>query len=346
MRFLGVLGRRLSCAAVTVQATSSCGSEEFRFGLLTDIQYCDCADATNFAGTEMRAYRDLGGTRAAAKAFGEHKVSFAAQLGDLIDGQNAGKYGTGLQNGRRSEAALATVLEALGSEIQYVHSIGNHELYSWSLPELRSGAHPLQQRNHTIAQDDKAYFSFQLGSWLFVQLNTYEESLMTGHTELLRRHNPRVLDSPPGKVDYFADLSGEELRFVPFNGACGARQRAWLRDVLQDTDKHVVILTHIPLCPHAASWRNVPWDAPELLQLLDEFADKVVCVFAGHSHRGGSCQTNNGIWHHTIPALLTHADSFGLVTAYHDRLELRPRGAFRAVLGGADRLVMAARGPR
>lgn len=336
---LGILGQRLSCAAL-VQASYS-SSEEFRFGLLSDVQYCDCDDAMNFAGTEMRRYRCLDGTREAAAAFSRQKVAFAAQLGDLIDGQNAGKYGAGLKTGRTSESALATVVAALGNETKYVHSVGNHELYSWSLDQLCSAEHPLQRGNHEIARGGKTYFSFEIGSWLFVQLNPYQESLMTGHDELLRRHNPRVLDASPSKVDYFQDLAGDKLRFVPFNGACGRDQRAWLRNLLSRTDKHVVIFTHIPLCPGAASWRNVAYDSPELLGILDEFAHKVVVVFAGHSHRGGVCQTNNGIYHLTIPALLTHRSSFGIVSAHENRLELLPAGDFREkVLSGLETLVM------
>lgn len=69
----------------------------FSFGVIADIQYCDCDDATNFAGTEHRKYRDtLRQTELAVASWNQAKVNFVVQLGDLIDGQNAGGYGAGL----------------------------------------------------------------------------------------------------------------------------------------------------------------------------------------------------------------------------------------------------------
>eukprot|EP00966_Prymnesium_polylepis_P276803 6395248-Prymnesium_polylepis.1 len=47
---------------------------QFTFGIIADIQYCDCDDATNFAGTETRAYRDsLRQTRLAVDSWNDHK---------------------------------------------------------------------------------------------------------------------------------------------------------------------------------------------------------------------------------------------------------------------------------
>lgn len=328
---IGQLGRRLSLTAAAT--TTMLEQEEFRFGLLTDIQYCDCPDAENFAKTEMRRYRGcLDGARSAAARFREERVAFVAQLGDLIDGQNAGKYGAGLKQGRQSEKALGEVLETLGGDTRYVHSIGNHELYSWSLDELCSSSHPLNQNNHEISRDKRSYFSFEIDSWLFVQLNPYEESMMTGNVELLRKHNPRIVDAEPGTVDYFSDLEGDKLRFVPFNGACGREQREWLEDLLSRTEKNVVVFSHLPLSAKAASWRNVAHDAPEILEILETHKDKVFAVFAGHSHNGGYSKTN-GISHVTVPALLTHRQSYALVTAYRDRLVLEASGATVDIVG-------------
>ena len=68
----------------------------FRFGVIADIQYCDCKTAGNFAGTEQRNYR--GALAQVKRAVGQWNALsprplFVAQLGDLIDGQNAGGYG-------------------------------------------------------------------------------------------------------------------------------------------------------------------------------------------------------------------------------------------------------------
>ena len=83
----------------------------FRFGLIADIQHCDCDDATNFAGTETRRYRSTpaqaGRAVAGWNALREPECAFVLQLGDLIDGQNAGGYGAGLSfDAPQSDVAL------------------------------------------------------------------------------------------------------------------------------------------------------------------------------------------------------------------------------------------------
>ena len=70
----------------------------FRFGVIADIQYCDCDSASNFGGSEVRNYRGtLEQTRKAVALWNglDPTPLFVAQLGDLIDGQNAGAYGAG-----------------------------------------------------------------------------------------------------------------------------------------------------------------------------------------------------------------------------------------------------------
>ena len=81
--------------------------------------------------------------------------------------------------------------------------------------------------------------------------------------------------------DYFKGMSGPDggetpaMRFVPFNGGVSREQLAWLRGELADAaarGERVVVLTHNPLHPAAASWRNVAFDAPELLDALHAHA--------------------------------------------------------------------------
>ena len=107
---------------------------QFRFGVIADIQYCDCDTATNFAGTEVRNYRGtLAQAQDAVALWNSMGVQFVVQLGDLIDGQNAGGYGAGLKfEEPQSEQALSRVASALaGSDAPIYHAIGNHELYNF-----------------------------------------------------------------------------------------------------------------------------------------------------------------------------------------------------------------------
>lgn len=94
-----------------------------------DIQYCDCDDASNFAGTEIRAYRgSLSQTAQAVAHWNACGVDFVVQLGDLIDGQNAGKYGAGLHfDEPQSEVAFSAVASELAQcRVPIFHAIGNH----------------------------------------------------------------------------------------------------------------------------------------------------------------------------------------------------------------------------
>ena len=63
---------------------------------------------TNFAGTETRKYRGtLAQTHRAVEHWNSLDLKFVANLGDLIDGQNAGGYGAGWRRmaARRGEPA-------------------------------------------------------------------------------------------------------------------------------------------------------------------------------------------------------------------------------------------------
>ena len=67
-------------------ARSEAAPAALRFGLVTDIQYCDVDDAQNYGGTETRFYRgSLEGAKRAADGFREAKsdggLAFVAQLG-------------------------------------------------------------------------------------------------------------------------------------------------------------------------------------------------------------------------------------------------------------------------
>lgn len=330
---------RTGCAAAFVwtQSTELEKKKLFSFGILADIQYADIDDASNFGKTEFRYYRQsLEGARKAGRAFQDEHVSFVAQLGDLIDGQNGGTYGAGLGRGRTSEDALTKVLNVLSAyEGPYYHAVGNHELMNFQNPNILNDKFNDQ---HVIAKQ-KNYFSFHQNNWTFVMLNAYENSLelpadSEGYKEaeiILRRENPQVVNAGNGKVDFFRGLDGDRQRFVPFNGAYGEKQLQWLQnelDTARQKGHSVVLFSHTPVHPNSASWRNVNYDAPDLLNLLKDYHDVVTAVFAGHSHRGGYYfDAESGISHTTVQAILTHVDSFGIVDVFTDDLRLRGFGA-------------------
>ncbi|KAL1496478.1 hypothetical protein AB1Y20_016432 [Prymnesium parvum] len=319
----------------------------FSFGVIADIQYCDTDDASNFAATETRRYRDtLRQAGLAAQSWNEAGVLFVAQLGDLIDGQNAGGYGAGLRfDGPQSEVAFEKVVTELQRcTAPMYHAIGNHELYNFDWPSLRRKLN-LPERGWRVAPDEpacEADFSFvvqPVAGWSFLMLNAYEVSVMQheeldGHGEavrLMREYNPNdVLGDNQGQVDYFSGLSGRKMKYVPFNGGVGARQMQWLRKEVvsaRERGDRIVILSHLPVLADASSHRTLMYDCDEVLRILHEDGcGHVVAVFAGHLHRGGYAVDGEGVHHVTLRSPLSHDDCFGRVEVYDDRLELRGNG--------------------
>ena len=128
--------RRLGCtvAACSSMATHShCSGNATgpicRFGLIADIQYAPIDAATNFAGTETRDYRGaLVEAKRAVDYWNSMKpgIDFVAQLGDLIDGQNAGGYGQLKGQPPISEESLRVTLhELLQCKVKFVEPSNN-----------------------------------------------------------------------------------------------------------------------------------------------------------------------------------------------------------------------------
>jgi len=319
----------------------------FRFGVIADIQHADIDDATNFGGTETRAYRGV--LSEAVKAVDcwnrveDPPIKFVAQLGDLVDGQNAGEYGQGLNfEEPQSDKALGRVLEVLekaDDSTMYFHAIGNHELYNFNWERLTTLLN--KPGRHKVSEEGKFYFSFKPHPmWKIIMLNPYEVSVMQhedseGYKEaanLLNQHNPNDVLGKQGSVNYFEGLEGDKLRYVPFNGGIGSEQMKWFKtEVLASKEKNekVIILSHLPLHHGSCSHRNVAFNSPDILSFIQTEGKGVVSlVLAGHAHRGGyhECE-HSGIHHLTVQSPLSNGESHGVVSVFHDRVELKGHGA-------------------
>jgi manganese-dependent ADP-ribose/CDP-alcohol diphosphatase len=122
--------RRLAMLSNQLCAVQS-KSPLFSFGVIADVQYCDCPLSKNYSGTETRDYRgSLDQLAAAVDHWNGTDISFVAQLGDLIDGQNNGKYGHGLDFAEpKSDEAFKAVAEHINRcNAPFYHALGNHEL--------------------------------------------------------------------------------------------------------------------------------------------------------------------------------------------------------------------------
>ena len=230
----------------------------------------DIDDDKNFSGSEMRSYRgSLTVLERAAKAWRMQPHSFVLQLGDIIDGQNSGKYGQGLSkfpaDGSESDVALHRVLALFSrygwSSDKIYSAVGNHEFYCW--PERLVVASKIPQISAcTSAAGSGPGHMFQSFSpavgWRVIILDAYDVSIIgrpphdpafKEAMDLLRSNNPNILPDGSASANFLTDLCarppyhlplpaaltflccsvGLSRRFVPYNGAVGRVQMDWLK---------------------------------------------------------------------------------------------------------------------
>jgi len=351
--------RASRCRSRTIRAADGSGRQEGRrcsFGIIGDIQYADCDDGSDFSGSQPRFFRHtLDLVRDAVKRWvSEDKVDFAVQLGDAIDGRNAGIS---------SQEALATVLREFPDGLPRVDLLGNHELYNFQRTELvKSGLRLFAEglpgatrggNDDEVSQGEACYFHFPAdgegGKWEVIVLDAYDVACIgypEGHPRrnvaeaILAQTNPRAFQKG---VDWFDGLPVEQHRFVPYNGLIGPSQLAWLRGRLEacyDAGRTVIVLTHVPLLEESTTPKTVIWNAEEVLNVLRSAEGRcVLAVLAGHDHDGGyAVDPMSGIHHVTCLSPLICAPGSGrtgaaTVDCYDGWMELRGHGIFCAESG-------------
>jgi manganese-dependent ADP-ribose/CDP-alcohol diphosphatase len=259
-----------------------------RFGVIADVQYCDEDNGWDFHHTKERFYRKSRECMLrAVNAFASSKVDLVLQLGDLIDGQCNGKQA------QETLQELVQQLSACGAPI--LHCLGNHELYCMDKKEA--------SRCMGVTSWYHSYVPF--AGWKIIVLDSYgfcslEKATADAAFNFLEQNNPNNVRS--NKVNWLAGLHGPQKRFVPYNGALGAKQLKWLEGELRDVKCKVLICSHIPLCVGAAGDECLLWDYEQAMEVLAIARSQVVAVFSGHDHDGGYCADSNGVHHVTFPS--------------------------------------------
>ncbi|KAJ1269617.1 hypothetical protein BS78_07G225100 [Paspalum vaginatum] len=293
----------------------------FSFGVIADVQYADIPDGRSFLGVPRYYRHSLSVLRRAVRSWNDapHRgVRFCVNFGDIVDG---------FCPRDRSLAAVRAVVREFDAFRggPAFHMLGNHCLYN--LPR-----HELVRELRMPGGAARAYYDVSpWPGYRLVVLDAYDFSAVgrprgdpvaARARRLLDARNPnRDKNSPAG-------LEGTDRRFVMFNGGVGAAQLLWLDAVLRRAARRgekVVLCSHLPLHPGAASPTGLMWNYDEVMAVVRRHGACVVACLAGHDHKGGYAVDDRGVHHRTLEAALEcppGTDAFGRVDVYPDRLSL------------------------
>lgn len=265
-----------------------------RFGLIADIQYCDCEPRIN------RFYRQsLEKLDTCIADLNSKNVQFTVNLGDLID---------------RAPEDLTPILLRLNKLNKKVYNTtGNHDYHGFTDNKV------LYKRLNMPAD----YYAFKKKGWRFIVLNTndiasYSKIKGTPKEEELTCMHKRILSENR--------KNGQE-----WNGGIGKKQMDWLQTQLDNAQKkneNVIIFTHHPI--YAAEGLTALNDH-EILDLLTQYSC-IKVIFSGHHHEGAFGEYKN-IPFVTIEGMVeTETNAYGIVDIYSDKIILTGKGRSRSYL--------------
>jgi 3',5'-cyclic AMP phosphodiesterase CpdA len=220
----------------------------FTFGVITDVQYCNCDPAGS------RYYRSsLAKLREAVGSFRSDSMAFIVDLGDLIE---------------RDFESYKPVMEILDSSgLKVWHVTGNHD---YSVDDR------LKKRIPQSEGSKEGYYSFTYETVRFIALNGNEISTYA-------TTNKKVTEAAEQLI---LKLKNEgEPNAIDWNGGVSEKQLAWLKNQLDEAalkNEKVIILCHFPVWPQ--NQHNL-LNYGQVLSLLEKY-DNVIAWFNGHNHAG------------------------------------------------------------
>lgn len=201
-------------------------------------------------------------------------------MGDVIDGQNATKANLICKDANKSDEekksiVVAEALRRVKESLQYdklpsfYNLIGNHELYTMSREQMQS------ELNIGV---DKAWHAFEPHPSLrVILLDAYRESVLSADLaanesmyDMLKQFNPNDVRGP---TDWAAGLIGTNRRWLPYNGAFGDEQRAFLAQQMQlatDKKQRVIVASHVPIGRFSCQDICLAWDHDKVYMNLFE----------------------------------------------------------------------------
>ncbi|OES45465.1 hypothetical protein BA724_17490 [Domibacillus iocasae] len=255
----------------------------FEFGLITDIQYCDCDEAG------VRYYRNsISKLQEATAELNQHDLKFTVQMGDMID-RNLDSFNTILPYFNKIEGPKYNVL-------------GNHDF-----------AVPTDQVIDILDMKNQ-YYDFAEKGWRFVVLDTNDLSLYA--------NEPGSAKYQQAEKMYNQLKASGAKNAQTWNGGVSSEQMTWLHNVLKKSAKKnekVVVIGHHPVYP--ANEHNA-WNDADITREL-ESAGNVVAYFNGHNHAGNYNEKNGIKYVTFQGMLDTpDTNAYSVIQVFKDRLEI------------------------
>jgi 3',5'-cyclic AMP phosphodiesterase CpdA len=261
---------------------------EFSFGVIADVQYCDCDDAYE----ENKYFRSsLKKLTECVQDFNSKNLAFVIQLGDFIE-QDLSSYDD-----------LLPIYQQL--KMPKYHVLGNHD-FSVTDEEKKKVLKKLGLK--------KGYYDFTYQSWRFIVLNGTDISLYATSRDSDKFKKAEVI---------FQDLKeGGFPSTLAVNGALSKKQIAWMKDTLDkasNSGEKVILFCHHPIFPQSEF--NL-WNNTELINIFESY-DCVVAYMNGHNHLG-SYETKNGIHYLTFQGMLLTPDknAYSIIEVYKEHLKV------------------------
>ncbi len=262
----------------------------FSFGMISDIQYCNC----DHIGS--RFYREsLMKLNHCVNHLNGMELSFVVSLGDLIE-KDFSSYDT-----------VLNILDQL--HFPLYHVLGNHE-FSVTEEKKKAVAGKLGLTS--------SYYDFETGGIRFIVLDGCEISLFAPglNTKEYRR----------AKLFYNHLKANNEHNAIDWNGAISPDQYRWLKTRIKKSKKEgekVIIFCHFPVYPKVI--HNL-WNYQSLLSLFRRHKN-IVAYFSGHNHLG-SYATLKHIHYLSLKGMVETPDqtAYCTVDVFNDRLEVTGYG--------------------
>lgn len=189
------------CISSGIATAQEINKPIIKFGLIADIQYCDC-DASG-----SRFYRNsLNKLDESVEELNKQNVDFSINLGDLVD--------------RDTESNIDSVLVRLKELNTVVHNTtGNHDY----------GGIKNNQDLYNKLNMPAAYYSFEQSEWLFIMLNTNE---VATYANIEGTKLAEELAEMKETIKSQGRSNG-----ASYNGGVSEKQMQWLKNELEKSVK-------------------------------------------------------------------------------------------------------------